>query len=734
LSNTWYECPYFSISSDSRFIFTSNNGQLLRIENPMGARKLIAFNAKIKLDVNQPVPPKKYIPLQPGLSREVRSVINPRLSPDGSLLVFGAAGHIWIQDLDGNGIQRITEDGEFSEEAVFSPDGLKLAYVQAEYKRISDPIPTKQDTIRIYDIQKKQTSTVGKVGDALGPPCWRPNGDELVIADWETDCILSFNLQGEKKKVLVEYNSREPRPHFTADGNSLYLMNQENGERTLCQLELKENAKIEPIAELADHLRSGLVSRDEKWVAFGSRTEIWVSALDTRQFSGENLRLFSLDGGENFAFTPNGKAVIYATGNRVWIHNLDSGERSEVPIRLNLKRPLQKPMLLKKVRVFDFDKGGFTQETSLFIDKDRVRWIGFDSEHNLPVETIVLDTGGRFAIPGLFDMHIHGGSQDTYLAYGITSVRNVGAWLAWQNCLADRSDATGDALPRCFYSGDTFYGIKHPYYHFGDIWINNEDDARIQVRRWKKGGANFIKAYYWNPWKVHRALAEEARHQGLPVVGHGLGVEELTKSVTMGYASLEHSHYCYEDVFRMLKMAGTWWTPTLVAAGGNDQLFREEPERLAEEKLRSFFSEDRIRRGWGGNPYRFISDNASYGRWARIHDCIRRAHEVGVKLLIGTDSPVGELFTGISLHWELESLVQAGLRPLNVLQIATQQAAEAVGAGDDLGTLEPGKLADIILLDKNPLDDIKNTQSIWRVIKGGWVFDPEKLEPGKNGK
>ncbi len=84
---------------------------------------------------------------------------------------------------------------------------------------------------------------------------------------------------------------------------------------------------------------------------------------------------------------------------------------------------------------------------------------------------------------------------------------------------------------------------------------------------------------------------------------------------------------------------------------------------------------------------------------------------------------------GASFHWELEHFVQAGIPPLEVLRISTQQAAEAVGAQDDLGTLEPGKLADIVLLDKNPLEDIKNTQTIWRVIKGGWLFDPDKLRP-----
>ena len=116
--------------------------------------------------------------------------------------------------------------------------------------------------------------------------------------------------------------------------------------------------------------------------------------------------------------------------------------------------------------------------------------------------------------------------------------------------------------------------------------------------------------------------------------------------------------------------------------------------------------------------------NEERGRWAEQLASIRAAHERGVTLLAGTDR-----LSGVSLHWELEYFVQAGIPPLDVLRIATQGGAAAVGAEEHLGTLEVGKLADIVLLDANPLDDIKNTQTIWRVIKGGWVFDPEKLRP-----
>ncbi|MFQ5789876.1 MAG: amidohydrolase family protein [Acidobacteriota bacterium] len=190
----------------------------------------------------------------------------------------------------------------------------------------------------------------------------------------------------------------------------------------------------------------------------------------------------------------------------------------------------------------------------------------------------------------------------------------------------------------------------------------------------------------------------------------------------LGYAVLEHPMRFYDDVLQMLALAGTRWDPTLSAAGGTQLLLRDEPERLEDAKFRAFVPEWCIGEGWA----RPIDTRSLRGDRVEHLASLRAAHRRGVKLEAGTDRGC---FYGASLLWELEHFVEAGLPPVEVLRIATQQAAEAVGAADDLGTLEPGKLADIVLLDANPLEDIRNTQTIWRVIKGGWVFDPEKLRP-----
>ncbi len=211
--------------------------------------------------------------------------------------------------------------------------------------------------------------------------------------------------------------------------------------------------------------------------------------------------------------------------------------------------------------------------------------------------------------------------------------------------------------------------------------------------------------------------------QGLPVVGHGSWVEEMVKSVTLGYTSVEHKlpDRPYDDLLQLLAASGTRWEPTLMT---RTDLLADEPERLNDAKLRSFYpqlaGQDYLRR-------EFLSMAEGRERNLVWLAGVGDAHQRGVTLLAGTDH-----LPGATLHWELELLTRAGLTPLEVLQLATQEAAATVGAADDLGTLERGKLADIVLLDANPLEDIKNTQTIWRVMKGGWVFDPEALRPDGN--
>ena len=733
----WYDDPQLAVSADNKSVYLGEAGRLWKITLPGGAHEAIPFRAQVELEIHDPVAPPRWAPATAGSSAPPRSVVHPRFSPDGRSLVFGAAGYLWQQPLTESGqAQRLFAGRAFETWPAFSPDGKLLAFVHSEQGN---------QEVRVFNFETRQTRTLVS-GARYRHLSWNPDGQRLVFAEHDDDerpsRVAAVNLNdGSHEKLTDAAGPRSPRPHFSGDGEWLYFSSNNTGSRMLYRLPVKEKAEPEAITALTRPLKDARISPNGNWLAFRRNTGIWVTPLGESPVKDEDVRQFSAEGGDNFAFTPDGTALVYAVGNRVWRQPLGGGKRQEMPIRLELKRPMPPPLLLRRVRVLDFPPkagsprvdaaGGFGPETSLYIDQGRIRWIGSERGRELPRETVILDAGGRFAIPGLFNLHVHGqeAPQDVFLAYGITSLRDVGGWLAWLNALADRGESTNDPVPRYFFAGELFHSAQ-PATADSPLLIYNIDDARTYVRRYKERGAQFIKTHPSLPGPVHRALVEEARRLVLPIAGHGMTLDEITRNATWGYASLEHMDpfAYYDDVLQLLAAAGTRWVPTLTLMAGDAVLLREEPERLADKKLRVFTPERQIRFSQDG--LKAFDKIFLRGYWFELLAAIRAAHRWGVSLQLGTDAPFGP-FWGASLHWEMELFAQAGLPPLEVIRIATQEGAAAVGAEDDLGTIEPGKLADIVLLDKNPLEDIRNTQTIWRVIKGGWLFNPEELRPPK---
>jgi imidazolonepropionase-like amidohydrolase len=504
-----------------------------------------------------------------------------------------------------------------------------------------------------------------------------------------------------------------------------------SGPGGLYRLPLKDKAEPQAVTQLARHLSEARVSPDGKWLAFRRNTDIWVAPLGTEPILEQNVRRLSSEGGATFEFAPDGSAVIYSVGSRVWRHSLNGNERKEIPVRLEWKVPTPAPLLVRRVRVLDFAAGKFSEATSLLVERGSIRWIGSESARKLPANIAILDAAGKYAIPGLFDFHVHSAwanydaNPDTFLAYGITSVRDTGGGLEMLSALADRGDISGDPVPRYFFSGEIYEGAQ-PIWGDAFLKVYTSEDARNLVKRYKERGAHFIKVYASLPFELQRAVAEEARRQGIPVAGHGLGLEEIVKSVTQGYVILEHCPMSLNDDLRQLLVANeTRCDPTLAILGGHSNLLRREPKRLDDAKLHAFFSESFIRGAKGGG----LPGTAA--AWQGRLTEISAAYRGGVKLHAGTDALMTGTFFGASLHWELEHLAEAGLKPIEVLRLATEAAAAAVGALGHLGTLAPGKQADIVLLDADPLENIRNSQAIWRVIKGGWVFNPKELRPQK---
>jgi imidazolonepropionase-like amidohydrolase len=248
------------------------------------------------------------------------------------------------------------------------------------------------------------------------------------------------------------------------------------------------------------------------------------------------------------------------------------------------------------------------------------------------------------------------------------------------------------------------------------------------VRKENQDGAVAIKSYFTLTWPLHRAIAAEARQQNIPVAAHGLIFREVVMGAVLGRATIEHQPFpirLYGDVLQLLANTGTRWCPTIAPVGGNGLLFAQQPHLLSCPRLRAFTSQGDYALAEEVELFSDLKPELIASAYTALLASIRQGHDLGVTILAGTDALNPNVFYGHGLHMELLHLARSGIPPLDVLRLATIGAATTVGAEDVLGTLEPNKLADIVLLDENPLGDIRNTLSVWRVIQGGRVFASE---------
>lgn len=398
----------------------------------------------------------------------------------------------------------------------------------------------------------------------------------------------------------------------------------------------------------------------------------------------------------------------------------------------------------------------------------------------------VVDGTGRFLIPGLWDFHVHLTFDDRFtdampalfLQHGITSVRDTGGPLEAVLLVVEEMRSGAAPAPRVFFAGPLLDGAAVVYDGINNplLGIANPDPetARANVQRLADAGVDFIKIYELVSPEVFDALVEAARQHGLPIDGH-VPLSMLARDVGPHVQSLEHLRNlemgCATEAEAMLAErreilsahddpAGAALRSRLHELHRLPAIADEDPERCAElaaalqetiqvptlrlnalgivspfdredwpaaldrlpEEAAGPWREARALAEAGDGPQR----DTVHGRWSL--DMTTMLHEAGVPFGAGTDTPIGFAVPGYSLHSELEMLVRAGLAPVDALRAATLTPAGFFGLETEMGTVEAGRVADLVLLGANPLEDIRNTRAVEGVVLDGAWMDRERLD------
>jgi imidazolonepropionase-like amidohydrolase len=380
-------------------------------------------------------------------------------------------------------------------------------------------------------------------------------------------------------------------------------------------------------------------------------------------------------------------------------------------------------LAITHVTVIDCTGAASQPNSTVMVSNGHISMVAPSDRAVIPVSTRVVDGTGKFLIPGLWDMHGHltDATEDAFpllIMNGVTGVRDMGGDLAqidrWRSEI-DRGSRVG---PHIIRAGPFVDGPKE-----GDsnrLTVRTPEEARQAVHNLQAKGVDFIKVHNALPPEAFFALMEEARKEHIPVAIHLPKDVSSAEASDAGAASLEHIETLNESalwrkgataktveqavdenlgpagqqLFKRFVKNGTWYVPTLAAYERGFVLWSDDPESL---KPRLDVHEKQI-------------------------EIVRAMHKAGVAIMTGSDFSDWALVPGVDLHNELALLVEAGFSPMEALQAATLNPAKFLGKTDTFGTIQVGRVADLVLLNANPLEDISHTRKIYAVVLGGKFY------------
>ena len=429
-----------------------------------------------------------------------------------------------------------------------------------------------------------------------------------------------------------------------------------------------------------------------------------------------------------------------------------------LPFIVTAQRPADAPTVFIHATILDMTGAPAKRDMTVIVIGNKIEAIGRSGSVSVPKASRIVNATGKYLMPGLWDMHVHlslAGETgfSVLLANGVTGVRDMGGDLKEIDAWRDRILTGKLAGPRVFRAGPVVDGPKDAEYR---LTVNDPNEARIAVRDLKRQGVDFIKVHNAIPPTAYFALAAEAKKKNFSFVGHipaGVTAAEVSDA---GQKSIEHTESLFDfpiaeaakrskdpkeifaqalatfsgdmakPLFRKFVKNRTWFVPTLVeyrsfAFRSDIAAHPDERDKYVAASLKDYWKKTFPVRG---NADAYAAPKALLQEFIRLVGSMKKE---GVDVMAGTDLGARDVYPGFSLHDELELLVSAGFTPLDALRSATVGPARFFGIQSSSGTIAKGKVADLILLDADPLENVTNLRKIAAVVANGRYFDRETL-------
>jgi Tol biopolymer transport system component len=764
---SWDLMPGCSFTPDSKFLITTIEGKIWKVSVPDGNRALIPFTVRVEQPMGLAVHSEFRVDDSPV---QARRISEPRISPDGKKVVFSALGRLWMMSLTDRTPHRLTNAnvGEF--QPSWSPDGQFIVYTTWKSMKEAGHL------YRIKATRESRPERLTENAAYYGCPTYSPDGDRIIFVSmarqaWIED-LLSYGSDmspragprvqlgwipaegGDIRRITLLYDLG--RPHFITPDRERIFIYQKPAQATTPRVGLV-SVRLDG-SDFRSHLKATMFG--EKWpvdqvlmapegdrVLIQADRQIYLVDLPRQLEEPLTLSVSSPDpnyivrkistvGGEFAGWSGDGNEICFSLGASLFQYELSSGTLKETKVRIEMPRSIPEgTVVLKGGRAITMRGDEILPSCDLVIERNRIVALGSRGTVAIPPGAHIIDVSGKTILPGFIDVHNHQGTtQETRiiqpwefissLAYGVTTGYDTGAAGPSLVTYADMIE-TGQLV------GPRFYGAGALILPAMVEKLESLNDARDLIRRYYDYyGLDGVKQYSCGGRRKRQLLVMAAKEFGLPIHAEGNG--ETKPGVTEiidGYTT--HQHYftfipLYRDLVKLIAQSGVGYVPTLLithgAQGAEDFYYAEGP--IADDpKLRLF------------TPHPFLDREARrreepWQRWMVKEEYIfpRLAKSAGDVIAAGGKVGVGAhgQRQGIGFHWEMWSLA-TGMSNHKVLRAATLLGAEIIGLDRDLGMIDIGKLADLVVLDEDPLENIRNTNSICYVIKNGVVYKGDTL-------
>ena len=705
-----------------------------------------------------------------------------QVSPDGGRALYGAMGYVWLKELPDGEPRRLTrQDDHFEFYPSFSRDGESVVYVS-------------WDDAELGAVRVAPARPGGPAGRVVTPepghyaePALSPDGERVVYRKMGGGWLRSDTWGSEPGLYVVDAGGGGDAgeadklldsgraPHFGAASDRVYFLAygevaDDGPKRLLKSIGLDGR-------EERTHLRSlnateYRVSPDGDWVAWSERFNVFVSPLvatgRTIDVGPDSKALpvtqVSRDAGSYLHWAGGGEdgpgSLYWAMGPELFQRDLSEafafveGAADELPepaaegIDLSVEVASDDPggsLVIEGGRVLTMAGGeaDVLEDGVVVVEGNRITAVGPRGEVQVPAGAHRVDAAGKTVLPGLVDVHWHGSQgmneiipeqnwiNHASLAFGVTTLHDPSNDTSEIFTSAEMARAGEILAPRIFSTGTILYGAAGDF----KAVVESYEDALSHLRRMQAVGAISVKSYNQPRRDQRQQVVKAARELGMMVVPEGGSLlQHNLNMVADGHTGIEHAvpaAKLYEDVRQFWGATEVGYTPTLVVGYGGmwgENYWYAKTNVWEDERLLSFVPREIVD---ARSRRRTTVPDEEWGHF-QLAETANELHEAGVEVQIGAHGQR----EGLAAHWELWMLVQGGMDELEALRMATLGGAWYVGLDGDLGSLEEGKLADLVVVDGDPLENIRESKNVEWVVLNGRLYEggtlnqvaPEEVE------